>query len=35
MKKGLSDTLDWYLQNKSFIKSISKKLYVKRLGLSL
>ena len=35
MKKGLSDTLDWYLQNKDFIKSISKKLYVKRLGLNL
>tara|TARA_B100001063_G_C16716322_1_gene530943 strand:- start:61 stop:1083 length:1023 start_codon:yes stop_codon:yes gene_type:complete len=35
MEKGLSDTLDWYLQNKDFIKSISKKLYVKRLGLNL
>ena len=28
-------TIDWYLNNKKFINSISKKLYVKRLGLKL
>ena len=33
--KGLNMTIDWYLNNKSFINSISKKLYVKRLGLKL
>jgi len=33
--KGLDMTIDWYLNNKSFINSISKKLYVKRLGLKL
>ena len=33
--KGLHMTIDWYLNNKRFINSISKKLYVKRLGLKL
>ena len=33
--KGLHMTIDWYLNNKDFINSISKKLYVKRLGLKL
>ena len=33
--KGLHMTIDWYLNNKNFINSISKKLYVKRLGLKL
>ena len=33
--KGLDMTIDWYLNNKSFINSISKKLYVKRFGLKL
>ena len=33
--KGLRMTIDWYLNNKRFINSISKKLYVKRLGLKL
>ena len=33
--KGLNMTIDWYLNNKSFINSISKKLYVKRFGLKL
>ena len=30
---GLSDTFDWYLNNKIFFKSVSKKLYTNRLGL--
>ena len=30
---GLSQTFDWYLNNKAFFKSVSKKLYMKRLGL--
>ena len=33
--KGLNLTIDWYLNNKRFITSISKKLYVKRLGLKI
>ena len=33
--KGLTDTILWYLNNKNFIKSISKKTYEKRLGLNL
>ena len=32
-EKGLSQTIDWYLENKGFLKSISKKIYEKRLGL--
>jgi len=32
---GLSNTFDWYLNNKIFFRSVSKKLYVKRLGLGL
>ncbi len=35
LTKGLHMTIDWYLNNKNFINSISKKLYVKRLGLKL
>ena len=31
--EGLSQTLDWYINNKSFFNSVSKKLYVNRLGL--
>ena len=30
---GLSKTLDWYLNNKIFFKSVSKKFYINRLGL--
>ncbi len=30
---GLEKTVDWYIKNYKFITSISKKLYVKRLGL--
>ncbi len=33
--RGLNLTVDWYLKNKRFINSISKKLYVKRLGLKI
>ena len=32
---GLNMTVDWYLSNKKFISSISKNLYVKRLGLKI
>ena len=32
---GLNLTIDWYLNNKQFLNSISKKLYVKRLGLKI
>ncbi len=33
--KGLRDTVIWYLENKKFLKNISKKNYEKRLGLKL
>jgi len=33
LTKGLSQTLDWYLDNMSFFETISKKLFNKRLGL--
>ena len=33
--KGLNSTVDWYLKNRKFINSISKKFYVKRLGLDI
>ena len=32
---GLKDTINWYLNNKKFIKNISKKNYEKRLGLKI
>ena len=32
---GLSQTIDWYLSNKKFFKSINRNLYTKRLGLTL
>ena len=35
LKKGLGLTVDWYLNNRQFITSISKKLYDKRLGLKI
>ena len=31
--EGLSQTFDWYKNNKSFFDSVSKKLYINRLGL--
>ena len=30
---GLSKTFAWYMNNKNFFKSVSKKLYESRLGL--
>lgn len=30
---GLSQTFNWYLDNKNFFNSVSKKLYINRLGL--
>ncbi len=35
LDKGLSMTIDWFLKNKKFISSISKKNYNKRLGLRI
>jgi dTDP-glucose 4,6-dehydratase len=32
-EKGLSETFDWYLNNKNFLSQVSKKLYINRLGL--
>ena len=34
-KKGLKDTIIWYLENKDFLNRISKKNYEKRLGLNV
>ena len=31
--EGLNDTVDWYLNNKKYFNSVSKKLYSKRIGL--
>ena len=33
LDSGLSQTIDWYLNNRIFFKSVSKKLYINRLGL--
>ena len=33
--EGLKNTITWYLENKKFLKDISKKNYEKRLGLKL
>ena len=35
LDSGLSQTIDWYLNNRIFFKSVSKKLYVNRLGLKI
>ena len=32
---GLKETINWYLKNKKFLKNISSKNYVKRLGLKV
>jgi len=32
---GLSQTFNWYINNKNFFNSVSKKLYTKRLGLKV
>ena len=34
LSDGLSQTFDWYLNNKNFFNSVSKKLYINRLGLN-
>ena len=34
-EKGLEETVNWYLENKKFLKKISKNQYEKRLGLKL
>ena len=33
IKAGLKQTFDWYINNKNFFNSVSKKLYINRLGL--
>ncbi len=33
LSAGLSETFDWYIRNQNFYSSISKKLYINRLGL--
>ena len=33
LHEGLSQTIDWYKNNKSFFNSVSKKLHINRLGL--
>ena len=33
LKIGLSKTFDWYLNNKKFFNSVSKKLYINRIGI--
>jgi dTDP-glucose 4,6-dehydratase len=30
---GLSQTFDWYLNNKGFFNSVAKKLFINRLGI--
>ena len=33
LHNGLSETFDWYLNNRAFFNSVSKRLYINRLGL--
>ena len=33
LHEGLSQTIDWYINNKSFFNSVPKKLHIGRLGL--
>tara|TARA_B100001248_G_scaffold194629_1_gene149478 strand:- start:2959 stop:3984 length:1026 start_codon:yes stop_codon:yes gene_type:complete len=35
LNEGLINTINWYLKNKKFLKSISKKKYDRRLGLNI
>ena len=35
IKDGLLKTIDWYINNLKYFKSISKKEYVKRIGLKI
>ncbi len=32
---GLKNTIEWYLKNEKFVNGISKKIYIKRLGLKI
>ena len=33
--EGLSKTIDWYMNNQNFFKSLSKNEHVKRIGLKI
>ena len=35
LNEGLSQTFDWYMNHRTFFKSVSKKLYENRLGLKI
>jgi dTDP-glucose 4,6-dehydratase len=35
IKEGLLKTIDWYIVNKKYFESISKKDHVKRIGLKI
>ena len=35
INEGLNNTINWYSNNKKFLKNISNKIYEKRLGLKL
>ena len=35
IKEGLSKTIEWYVNNQKYFKSISKKEYINRLGLKV
>ena len=35
INEGLSKTIDWYINNQNYFKSISKKEYINRIGLKI
>ena len=35
IEKGLIKTIDWYLNNLNYFNSVSKKLYINRIGLNI
>ncbi len=35
IEKGLTKTIDWYLNNLNYFNSVSKKLYINRIGLNI
>ena len=35
IEKGLTKTIDWYLNNLNYFNSVSKKLYINRVGLNI
>jgi len=35
INRGLSETIDWYIKNIGYFKSISNKKHVKRIGLKI